>query len=79
MRIWVRSLRSRHAQGSAGVPFATRASRQPQRVREVVEENVMRAVNSHASTALERWTPVVESMGLTGRNVKRPPQPFSGS
>jgi hypothetical protein len=46
---------------------------------QVVEENVMRAVNSHASTVLEGWTPVVASMGLTGRNVKRLPKPFSGS
>jgi transposase len=46
---------------------------------QVVEENVMRAVNSHASTVLEGWTPAVESMGLTGRNVKRLPKPFSGS
>jgi hypothetical protein len=45
----------------------------------VVEENVMRAVNSHASMVLEGWTPAVESMGLTGRNVKQLPEPFSGS
>ncbi len=42
---------------------------------QVVEENVMRAVNSHATTVLEGWTPAVETMGLTGRNVKRLPQP----
>jgi hypothetical protein len=30
---------------------------------QVVEENVMRAVNSHATTVLEGWTPAVESMG----------------
>jgi hypothetical protein len=41
----------------------------------VVEENVMRAVNSHASPVLEGWTPAVENMGLTGRNVKRLPEP----
>ena len=29
---------------------------------QVVEENVMRAVNSHASTVLEGWTPAVQSM-----------------
>jgi integrase len=46
---------------------------------QVVEENVMRAVNSHASTVLEGWTPAVERMGLTGRNVKRLPETFSGS
>jgi hypothetical protein len=46
---------------------------------QVVEENVMRAVNSHASTVLEGWTPAVESMGLTGRNLKRLAEPFSGS
>jgi integrase len=42
---------------------------------QVVEANVMRAVNSHATTVLEGWTPAVETMGLTGRNVKRLPQP----
>ncbi len=42
---------------------------------QVVEENVMRAVNSHATTVLEGWTPAVESMRLTGRNIKRLPQP----
>jgi hypothetical protein len=46
---------------------------------QVVEENVMRAVNSHASTVLEGWRPAVESMGSTGRNVKRLPEPFSRS
>ena len=43
---------------------------------QVVEENVMRAVNSHASTVLEGWTPAVDSMGLTGRNVKRLAEPI---
>jgi integrase len=42
---------------------------------QVVEENVMRAVNSHATTVLEGWTPAVETMRLTGRNVKRLPEP----
>jgi integrase len=42
---------------------------------QVVEENVMRAVNSHATTVLEGWTPQVKSMGLTGRNIKRLPAP----
>jgi integrase len=46
---------------------------------QVVEDNVMRAVNSHASTVLEGWTPAMESMGLKGRNLKRLPEPFSGS
>jgi len=36
----------------------------------------MRAVNSHASTVLEGWTPAVDSMGLTGRNVKRLAEPI---
>ena len=38
---------------------------------QIVEENVMRAVNSHATTVLEGWMPRVESMGMTGRNIKR--------
>ena len=38
---------------------------------QIVEENVMRAVNSHATTVLEGWTPRVAGMGLTGRNIKR--------
>ena len=38
---------------------------------QIVEENVMRAVNSHATTVLEGWTPRVGGMGLTGRNIKR--------
>ena len=38
---------------------------------QVVEDNVMRAVNSHATTVLEGWTPRVGGMGLTGRNIKR--------
>lgn len=42
---------------------------------QVVEENVMRAVNSHATTVLEGWTPQVKSMGLTGRNIKRLQEP----
>ena len=45
---------------------------------QIVEENVMRAVNSHATTVLEGWTPRVEGMGMTGRNIKRleaPAQP----
>jgi integrase len=46
---------------------------------QVVEDNVMRAVNSHASTVLEGWRPKVESMGLTGRNLKRLPEPLAGS
>ena len=46
---------------------------------QVVEDNVMRAVNSHASTVLEGWRPEVKSMGVTGRNVKRLPEPLAGS
>jgi hypothetical protein len=46
---------------------------------QVVEENVMRAVNSHATTVLEGWTPAVARMGLTGRNVKRLPQPHQAA
>jgi hypothetical protein len=42
---------------------------------QIVEENVMRAVNSHATTVLEGWKPPVETMGLTGRNLKRLPEP----
>jgi hypothetical protein len=42
---------------------------------QVVEENVMRAINSHATTVLDGWTPAVEDMGLTGRNIKRLPAP----
>jgi hypothetical protein len=42
---------------------------------QVVEENVMRAVNSHATTVLEGWTPAIETMGQTGRNLKRLPDP----
>jgi integrase len=30
---------------------------------QVVEENLMRAMNSHASSVLERWRPSVETMG----------------
>jgi hypothetical protein len=36
---------------------------------QIVEEGVMRAVNSHATAVLEGWTPEVESMGVTERNV----------
>ena len=46
---------------------------------QVVEDNVMRAVNSHASTVLEGWRPEVENMSVTGRNVKRLPEPLAGS
>ena len=61
-------------------PDGSQGEERPERYVQVVEENVMRAVNSHASTVLgEGWTPAVESMGLTGRNVKRLPEPFSRS
>jgi hypothetical protein len=46
---------------------------------QVVEENVMRAVNSHATTVLDGWTPRVESMGRTGRNLRRLPEPTEGT
>jgi integrase len=46
---------------------------------QVVEENVMRAVNSHATTVLEGWSPAVGAMGLTGRNVRRLPAPSRGA
>jgi hypothetical protein len=46
--------------------------------RRFVEENVMRAGNSDATTVIEGWTPAVESMGLTGRNVKRLAEPTEG-
>ncbi|MEG9435073.1 tyrosine-type recombinase/integrase [Edaphobacter sp. HDX4] len=38
---------------------------------QVVEESVMRAVNSHAIAVLDGWSPEVESMGLKGRNIKK--------
>jgi hypothetical protein len=46
---------------------------------QVVEDDVMWAVNSHASTVLQGWGSALESMGLMGRNVKRLPEPFSRS
>lgn len=42
---------------------------------QIVEENVTRAVNSHATAVLDGRTPAVESMGLKGRNFKRLPGP----
>jgi integrase len=38
---------------------------------QVVEESVMRAVNSHAAAVLDGWTPAVEGLGLKGRNLKQ--------
>jgi hypothetical protein len=38
---------------------------------QVVEESVMRAVNSHAAAVLDGWTPAPEGLGLKGRNIKR--------
>jgi hypothetical protein len=38
---------------------------------QVVEESVMRAVNSHANAVLDGWTPVIEELGLKGRNIRR--------
>lgn len=46
---------------------------------QIVEENVMRAVNSHATKVLEGWTPAVESMGRTGRNPKQLREPAQGA
>jgi hypothetical protein len=39
---------------------------------QIVDANVMRAVNSHAIAVLDGWTPEVESLGLQGRNVRKP-------
>ena len=38
---------------------------------QVVEESMMRAVNSHAAAVLDGWTPAVEDLGPKGRNLKR--------
>jgi hypothetical protein len=40
---------------------------------QVVEESVMRAVNSHATAVLDGWTPAVEGFGLKGRNIRSVP------
>jgi len=40
---------------------------------QVVEENVMRAVNSHAIAVLDGWSPQLASMGLKGRNIRSLP------
>jgi hypothetical protein len=45
---------------------------------QVVEESVMRAVNSHAAAVLDGWTPTVEDLGLKGRNLKRAPSGGAG-
>src|ERR1700722_20749719 len=45
---------------------------------QVVEESVMRAVNSHAAAVLDGWTPTVEGLGLKGRNLKRVPSESKG-
>lgn len=37
---------------------------------QLIEESVMRAVNSHATTVLEGWQPAIGDMGLKGRNFK---------
>lgn len=37
---------------------------------QVVEESVMRAVNSHALAVLDGWKPEVESLGRNGRNMR---------
>ena len=54
------------------------ASASPAFCSATIERRLQIAVNSHASTVLEGWTPAVGSMGLTGRNVKRLPEPFPG-
>jgi integrase len=46
---------------------------------QVVEESVMRAVNSHAAAVLDGWTPAVEGLGLKGRNLKRAASQITGS
>ena len=33
---------------------------------QVIEPNVMRAVNSHANAALDGWTPPIEGLGFKG-------------
>jgi hypothetical protein len=40
---------------------------------EVVEESVMRAVNSHATAVLDGWTPAVEGSGPKGCNIRSVP------
>jgi hypothetical protein len=40
---------------------------------QVVEESVMRAVNSHATAVLDGWIPAVEGLGLKGRNIRSVP------
>jgi len=37
---------------------------------QIIEESVMRAVNSCAAAVLDGWTPSVDSLGLKGRNPK---------
>jgi hypothetical protein len=38
---------------------------------QVIEPNVMRAINSHVNAALDGWTSPIESLGLKGRNIKQ--------
>jgi hypothetical protein len=46
---------------------------------QVVEESVMRAVNSHATAVLDGWTLASEHLGLKGRNIKKAPSGSVGS
>ncbi len=39
---------------------------------QIVDANVIRAVNSHAIAVLDGWTPEVESLGQNGRNIRKP-------
>jgi hypothetical protein len=45
---------------------------------QVIEPNVMRAVNSHANATLDGWTPPIDCLGLKGRNIKRLPAEVQG-
>jgi len=45
----------------------------------MVEESVMRAVNSHATAVLDGWTPAVDGLELKGRNIKRLPEPMQAA
>jgi hypothetical protein len=40
---------------------------------QVIEQNVMRAVNSHATAVLNGWTPSVERLGVKGRKIRSLP------
>jgi hypothetical protein len=40
---------------------------------QVIEKSVMDAVNSHATSVLDGWTPPIDELGLRGRNIRRLP------